>query len=198
GFSLLRQIIKDDQNVLATVHPVLANGRACVWCQVLEACWVRCGGSHDGGVFQCTLLFEGLAYGSDGRCLLANCHVDAANLLGLVAGFPVGALVQNGVNRDSGLTGLAVTNDQLTLATADRDHGVDSLQTGLHWLVHALALGNAWCLELQGAAALGSDWAQVVQWLAQWVNHAAEVAVANWNRKDLAGALDLLASVDAR
>jgi hypothetical protein len=44
-------------------------------------------------------------------------------------------LVDDRVDRDGGLAGLAVADDELALAAADRDHGVDGLDAGLHRLV---------------------------------------------------------------
>jgi hypothetical protein len=58
-----------------------------------------------------------------GRELLPDRDVDADETLAL--------LVDDRVDRDRGLPGLAVTDDQLPLATTDRDERVDRLDTGL-------------------------------------------------------------------
>ena len=47
---LLRQIVIDDERVLAVLHPVLAHGATAVGSQVLERCRVGSRGDHDGGV----------------------------------------------------------------------------------------------------------------------------------------------------
>ena len=44
---------------------------------------------------------------------------------------------------DRGLAGLAVADDQLALAAADRHHAVDRLEAGLHRLAHRLAIHDA-------------------------------------------------------
>src|ERR1043165_3279514 len=44
---------------------------------------------------------------------------------------PGALLVDDGVDRDRRLAGLAVADDQLALAAADGDHGVDGLEAGL-------------------------------------------------------------------
>ena len=64
-------------------------------------------------------------------------------------------------------------------------------------LVHALALHDAGRLQLEGAAALGRDLAEAVDRVAERVDDAAEVAVADGDREDLAGAGDLHALLDA-
>src|SRR3712207_8746902 len=52
-------------------------------------------------------------------------------------------VVDDRVDRDRRLARLAVADDQLALAAADRDHRVDGLQAGLHRLDHRLALDDA-------------------------------------------------------
>lgn len=62
-------------------------------------------------------------------------------LLGLVVTLVESVLVQHGVKSDSGLTGLSITNDQLSLTSTDGDEGVDGLKTSLHRFVDGLS-GN--------------------------------------------------------
>src|SRR5690606_14910736 len=122
---------------------------------------------------------------------------DAANLLVHVTGVPVGLLVDDGVDRDGRLTGLAVADDQLALSAAHRDHGVDRLDSGLHGLVNRLALHDAGSLQLEGAAPFCLDLSQTVDRVAERVDHTTEVCVADRNREHVTGAGDLLASLDA-
>src|SRR5699024_3478316 len=145
----LGQIIVDDQDVVALVHPVLGESSASEWCKPLEACSIGSGCSHDGGVLESALLLEGLTQGCNGGALLTDCDVDAANLLGLVAGLPVGLLVKDVIDTDCGLASLTVTNDQLTLTAADWGHCIDSLDAGCQRLLDRLALKHGWCLKLE-------------------------------------------------
>ena len=80
-------------------------------------------GHDDDGVLHGAVLLE---HGHDlghGRELLADGHVDADQALAL--------LVDDRVDGEGGLAGLAVADDQLALAAADRDQGVDGLDAGL-------------------------------------------------------------------
>ena len=52
-------------------------------------------------------------------------------------------LVDDRVDRDRGLAGLAVADDQLALAAADRHHRVDRLEAGLQRLLDRLAIDDA-------------------------------------------------------
>ncbi len=119
-------------------------------------------------------------------------------MLLLVAARPVGLLVDDRVDRHRGLAGLAVADDELSLAAADRGHRVDGLDAGLQWLLHRLPLNDGRRLDLQRATALGGDVAKAVDRLAERVDDPAEEAVTDRHRQDLAGALDDLAFFDAR
>ena len=81
------------------------------------------------------MLFEFAHEDRNRGVLLADSDVDTLN-----AGV---FLVNDGVDRDRGLAGLTVTDDQLTLATTDRNHGVDGLEARHHRLVNRLAFDYA-------------------------------------------------------
>jgi hypothetical protein len=85
-------------------------------------------------------------------------------------------LVDDGVQRDGRLARAAVANDQLALAAADGDHGVDGLDAGLHRLVHRLAQHDARRDHVDEAARLRLDLAAAVQRVAERVHNAAQVA----------------------
>ena len=105
-------------------------------------------------------------------------------------------LVEDRVHADRGLAGLAVTDDQLALAAADRGLRVDRLDAGLQRLRHRLALHHRRGLQLEHALLLGLDVAEAVDRQAQRVDHAAEELVADRHGQHAAGALDLLALLD--
>ena len=69
------------------------------------------------------------------RFLLADGDVDADDV--------AVALVDDRVDGDGRLAGLAVADDQLALAAADRRHGVDGLDAGLQRHFHRLPAGHA-------------------------------------------------------
>ena len=97
GLGLLGQVVEHDQDVLALVHPVLADGRAGVGGEVLEAGRVRRRSGDDRRVLQRAGLLERVAGRGDRRALLADGDVDAADLLLRVAALPVVALVDDRV-----------------------------------------------------------------------------------------------------
>ena len=114
-----------------------------------------------------------------------------------VAGLPVLPLVEDRVDADRGLAGLAVADDQLTLAAADRGHRVDGLDAGLQRLADTAGAAPP---RAPAARARGRSVASISPrpsiGCAERVDHAAEEGVADRHREHLAGALDLLALLD--
>src|SRR6185369_8183105 len=151
---------------------------------------------HD-GVFQRAGIGQGLDDLRHGRALLADGDIDAIKL-GLLIGAGVdGLLVDDGVDGDGGLAGLAVADDQFALAAADRDQSVDGFQAGLHRFMHRLARDDARRLDVDAAAFGGAlDLALAVNGIAQRVNHAAQKRLAHRHFHDGAGALDGVAFLD--
>src|SRR5664279_280517 len=196
GLGLLRQVVEDDQHVLAGIHPVLADGRTGVRRQPFEAGRIRCRGRDDGGEGQRTGILQGLPDAGDRGALLADRDVDAADLLLRIAGLPVLLLVDDGVDADRGLPRLAVTDDQLALPAADRRHRVDRLDAGLQRLADPLPLDHRCGLQLQRAGGLRDDLAEPVDRLPEWIDHPAEKRIAHRDRQHLAGSGDLLTFLD--
>ena len=124
----------------------------------------------------------------DGRLALPDRDVDRDQVAVLV--------VDDRVDRDRGLARLAVADDQLALAAADRDHRVDRLQAGQHRLGHRLALDDAGRLVL-GRARLGRlDLALAVERVAERVDDPAEQRLADGDVQQATGALDGVALGD--
>ncbi len=124
---VLGQVVVHAQRVLdrlaadldAVLHDLLAHRAARIRREVLERGRVLGTRDDDDRVLHRAVLLErghGLGHG---RELLADGHVDADQALAL--------LVDDRVDRDRGLAGLAVADDQLALAAADRDQRVDGL-----------------------------------------------------------------------
>jgi hypothetical protein len=131
----------------------------------------------------------------DGRALLADGDVDAVELLAFVGAGVDGLLVDEGVDGDGGLAGLAVADDQLALAAADGNSASIALRP--------VCTGS--CTDLRGMmpgaltstrGAGGLDRALAVDRVAQRVDDAAQQALADGHVHDRAGALDGVAFLD--
>ena len=180
GLGLLRKVIENDKDVLTLVHPVLTNCATRVGSHVLVAGGIRGRRSNDRRVLHCSGLLKSRANRSDRRPLLTDGDIDASNLLVNVAGKPVVTLVNDRVQSDCGLTGLTVTNDELTLTTTDRNHRVDRFQAGLQRLVNRFTHHDTGSLEFQCSSTFQvGDITEAVDGAAQRVNGTTEVAITN-------------------
>src|SRR5690606_32835279 len=197
GDGLLGQIVIDDHGMHAVVTEVLAHGAAGIRRQELQRGRLRRGGGDHDGVFQRARLFQRLHHLRDGRALLADRDIDAVQLLLLVARGVDRLLVQDGIDGDGGLAGLAVADDQLALAAADGHQRVERLQAGLHRLVHRLARDDARRLHFHAGAGHVGQRALAIDRIAERIDHTAEQALADRNVDDGAGALDGVAFLDA-
>ena len=197
GDGLLGEVVVGDHGVHAVVAEILAHGAAGERRQILHRRGVRGGGGDDDRVLERAVLLQHLDELGDGGALLADGDVDAVELDLLVAGGVERLLVEDGVEDDGGLAGLAVADDQLALAAADRDQRVDGLEAGCHRLVHRLARQDARRLDVDAHAGFALDRALAVDRVAERVDHAAEQGLADGHLDDGAGALDGVAFLDA-
>ena len=128
------------------------------------------------------MVLEGLDDLGDRGVLLADGDVDADD---------VGTLhVEDGVDDDDGLAGLAVADDELALAAADGDHRVDGLDARLQGLADGLPVDDAGGQALDEHGDVGEDGALAVQGLAERVDDAADQGRARRDLHDPARPLD--------
>ena len=120
GNGLLGQIVIDNESVLGVVTEEFADSASRVGGQELEWGGIRCGGSNNNGVLHAVSLLEETHDVGDGGSLLSDGDVDAVEGLGVVTSLEDLLLVDDGINGDGGLASLSVTNDQLTLSSANR------------------------------------------------------------------------------
>src|SRR5260370_38748524 len=128
---------------------MLADRTAGIGSQILDGSRIGGRRRHPNRILHGAVIFERLDHLRHRRTLLPDGDVDTDQIAAL--------LIDDGVEGDCGLAGLAVANDQFTLSAADRDHGVDRLDTGLHWLFHRLAVDHAVRDALDGGITLDLD-----------------------------------------
>ena len=194
GHGLLAQVIVDDQGRTAGIPEIFSDGGAGERGIILKRSRVGGGGGDDDGVVHGPLGAEGLDDVRHGAALLADSHIDAVYRL---AGEVFRTLVDDRIEGDGGLAGLTVADNQLTLAAADRDHGVDGLQTGLQRLADRLPVDDPRGLAFERHRGQFSlDAAESVQRVAQRIDHAADHGLPHRDRSDPPRPLDVLAFLD--
>ena len=180
----------------AVVAEVFAHGAAGERREVLQRRRLGCGrGDHD-RVVERAVLLQHLHELGDRRPLLADGDVDAVELGLLVAARIDRFLVEDGVEDDRRLAGLAVADDELALAAADGDQRIDRLEAGRHRLVHRFARQDARRLHVDAHLLVELDRALAVDGVAERVDDAAQEALADRHLDDGARALDGVAFLD--
>src|SRR4029077_17077958 len=124
----------------------------------------------------------------NGGAALADRHVDADDVLPF--------LVDDGVERDRGLAGLPVTDDQLTLTPANWGHGIDRLDPGLQRRVDRLPRDDAGSDLLDRGCLARLDRSLSVDRLPERVDDPADERLADRDLDDAAGGAHLVALAD--
>ncbi len=189
GVGVLGEVVVHAQRVLAVVEEVLGHRTAGVRRHELDRRSLVRGRGHDDRVLHRAVILERLRERHNRRHALTDRHVHRHHTGVLV--------VDDRVDRDRGLAGLPVADDQLALATPDRDHRVDRLQPDLHRFGHRLALHDAGRLELGRARLRSPDIALAVERAAERIDDPPQQLLAHRNIKQPSGALDGVALRDA-
>ena len=165
---MVGQVVVDDEDVPARFHEMLGDAGRGVGGDVGEPGRVVAFGHDDDGVIHRAVLAEvGDDLGDGGRSL-ADRAIDAQHILV--------ALVQDGVDRDGGLAGLPVAEDQFALAAADRDERVDDDEAGLQGHRDEGAVHDRPGRALDGQSLAGGDRPLAIERAAQRVDDAADQA----------------------
>ena len=171
GNGLFREVIVDDQCMLALVHEVLGQGGTRVGRDVLQRSRVGTRGGDDAAVVHRTVLGQHVDHGGHRAGPLSTTDVDADHVPTL--------LVEDRVQGDGGLTGLTVTDDQFTLSPADRCHRVDRLDARLQRLCHRLPCSHARGWSFQRTGFGRNDRPLAVNRIAERIDHPTDHLVAH-------------------
>jgi hypothetical protein len=187
---LLGKIVEDDEGVLSVVTEPLSDSSSGEGSEVLKGSGFGSGSGDDDRVLEGVVLLEGLNELSDGRSLLSNSNVNTVEL-GVVVGSVVPSLlVEDGVDGDGGLSGLTITDDQLTLTTSDGNHGVDRLESSQHGLGDGGTGKNTGSLDLSTTTFGGLDGTLSVDGVTESVDDTSEHLRSDGNVDNVSGTLD--------
>ena len=193
---LLGEIIIDDKSVLAIISEVLTNSAAGVRGQELKRSRVGGSSGNDARVVHSFFGLEDSNDVGDGGSLLTDGSIDAVEFLIVIILIEVLLLVENGVNSDSGLTSLSITNDELTLSTANGHEGIDTLEASLHGLVHRLSGDDTGSLKLNTLSLLRFNWAKTINGVTKGIDDTAEHTLSNRDIDNRSGSLDDITLLD--
>ena len=105
-------------------------------------------------------------------------------------------MVDNGIDGNRRLTGLSVTDNQLTLSSSDRNHRINSLDTGLHRRINAFSRNNTGCHSFNLAIFCSRDRTFAVNRLTKSIDYATKHRVAYGNLHNAVRRLYGIAFID--
>ena len=170
------EVVIHHKGMTTCVTEELANRSTGERSVILHGCRVAGCGTDNDGVIHCTLLPESVDDGGNGRSLLSDGDVDTID--GLPC-FVVCSLIDDGVDGNGSLPSLSVTDNQFSLSSADGNHGVYGLQSGLQRLVHGLTEDDPWGFTFQRhVESLSRDGALSIDRMSESVDHTPYHAFA--------------------
>ena len=152
------------------MHEIFCHGRARIGRCVLQRRRITGSCRQHNGIGKRSIGFQRLYHTGHSGSLLADGHIDADHALAL--------LVQYRIQGNGRLAGLPVSDNQLPLAPADGEHGINGQNAGFHRSCHRASVRNGRCLLLHGIKICRLDGALAVQGLSQGVDHSSEKSFA--------------------
>ena len=99
-------------------------------------------------------------------------------------------LIEDGIQGNGGLAGLAVPQNEFPLAATDGNQGIHDLEAGLERDRHRGPVHNGGGIPFHRQAGHGLNRPQVIQGTPQTVHHPAQEGFAHGHVQDPPGALD--------
>ena len=118
-YCLLWKIIINDESMLPIVSEILSNCTARVWSQKLKRSSLRCSCCHHDSIFKSLMIPQCFNNVSNSWSFLTDGHINAEKLLLSISRIKVSFLVDDGINSNGCFSSLSVSNDQLSLSSAD-------------------------------------------------------------------------------
>ena len=168
---MLGQIIINAQAVAAltilifSIHKILCHSNTGIRSQILQRSRISSCSSYYDTIFHSTGIFQGLYQAGYGGSLLTNSYIYADTVLAL--------LVQNGIYGNSSLTSTTVTDNQLTLTTADWYQSIQCLDTSLERLMYRLSVCNTRSIKLNWTSLSSRNRSLAINRTAQGIYYTA-------------------------
>jgi len=139
-YSMLGQIVIDDQHIFSLMHKIFRHCSSCVGGNILQRSRIAGCRRHHHRIIQCILIFQSINQLCNCRCLLSYSNIDTDYILSF--------LIDNSIQRNGCFPSLTVTDNQLSLPPANREHGINSKNTRFHWNTYRFSFHYSGSLPL--------------------------------------------------
>ncbi len=168
---MLAEVIVDDQGIPTGFHEIFANGTTGVRSDILHRGRFRSRSSYDDRMIHGLIFFQGSHNLGDAGALLPNSDINTNQIFV--------SLVDNGIDAQGRFARLAVANNQLPLPTPDRDHRVDTDNTGLNGPVNIAAFNHARGNSFQVVEGLTFNRSFAINWVTNSIDHTANQGITH-------------------
>ena len=198
GDRLLGQIVIEDHRMHAMVAEVFSHGTTRVGRDELQRGRLGGRGRDDDGIGHGAIVFQRLHHLGHGRAFLSHRDIDAKQLAPVIAARLVPPLlVEDRIDDNGRLAGLAIADDQLALPPANGNQAVDGLEASLHGFVHRSARDDAGGLDIGPSPFARLNRPLAVDGSAEGIHHPPQKALAHRHVDDGARAADRIAFANA-
>ena len=132
--------------MFSCISEILANGSSCERSIISQCSRIRSSCSNHYGIIQGSVLPESIYNIRYCRSLLTDSYIYTVNRLACLVGT---ALIDDGIKGNRCLSSLTVTDNELSLSPANRNHGIYCLETCLQRLRNRLTEDHSRSLSLE-------------------------------------------------
>ena len=182
------QIIVNDKHVFSLIHKILCHGSSCIRCDVLQRSRITGSCCYDDGIIHGTVFFQCRYNFCNCRCFLSNCNINTDDIFALLVDHCIGC---NGC-----LTCLTVTDDQLSLSTANREHGIDGKDSCLHWYANRFTINDTRCFIFNRPVIIFLNVTLTIDRCSQCIDDSSDKFISNRNSGFLFGSCYLGSFLD--
>ena len=163
---MLGKIIIYDQYIFTLIHEILCKSSTSIRSNILKRCTVAgCCGEY-GCILHCTVFFKIGNYLCNGRSFLSDGNIDTDHILTF--------LVDDRIGCDGCFTCLSVADDQLSLSTADREHGINGKDSCFQRYSYRLTVDDSRSRVLDRAVFLCLDLSLSINRLTKCVHDSSD------------------------
>ena len=175
--------------MLSFIHKILAHCASGIRRNILQRACLGSSRRHYHGVFHCSV--SGKCFYQRSHCgsLLSDGNIDTDHVLAF--------LVNDRIYCQRCFSGLTVADDQLSLASSNRNHGINGLNSCLQWFMYRTSFADSRRRTFNSPKFFCYNRSRSVNRLSQSIDHAADHGVSHRNRHYLSGTFHCLAFTNA-
>ena len=163
---MLRQIIIYDEDMFSLEHEVFPHSCTSIWCEPLHRSRSGCTSCDNSGIFHRASSSEFFCDSNDLGILLTDGDIDTLH--------PISLLIEDGIDRNLSLSGLTISDNELSLSTSNRHECIDRLDPCRHWFMDTLTTHDSCRDELCWTMILSLDISLAIDRIPERIDDSSE------------------------